>query len=49
MPFLLVVDLGKRIFLVRQAKLVKSSWIQNQSDKVSRPSEPSLAFTLVTA
>lgn len=30
--------------LVRQAKLVITSWRKSQPDKVSRPSEPSLAL-----
>ena len=34
-------------FLVRQAKLGESSWLRNQPDKVSRPSEPSFAFIRV--
>jgi hypothetical protein len=32
---------------VRQAKLGESSWLRNQPDKVSRPSEPSFAFIRV--
>ena len=36
-------------FLVRQEKLGESSWLRNQPDKVSRPSEPSFAFMQVTA
>jgi len=37
----------KSKFSVRQAKLGESSWLRNQPDKVSRPSEPSFAFIRV--
>jgi hypothetical protein len=39
----------KSRFLVRQVKLGESSWLRSQSDKVSRPSEPSFAFMQATA
>ena len=34
---------------MRQAKLAQSSWLRSQPDKVSRPSEPSLALVMVTS
>jgi hypothetical protein len=38
----------KSEFLVRQVKPERSSWLRNQPDKVSRPSEPSFASMRVT-
>jgi hypothetical protein len=42
-------DTARSNVLVRQVKLGESSWLKSQSDKVSRPSEPSFAFMQVTA
>ncbi len=40
----IIVIFQKTKVLVRQAKLVITSWMKSQPDKVSRPSEPSLAL-----
>ena len=40
----IMVIFQKTKVLVRQAKLVITSWMKSQPDKVSRPSEPSLAL-----
>jgi len=40
---MLIFPKQKSNSLVRQAKLVRFSWLRSQPDKVNRPSEPSFA------